>query len=259
MRAAYRTSELAVDPEGLAGVVRARLHADPAIRFRAGTEVLGVARDDETLTVRSHSASGPATDEYDHVVNCLWEGRLAVDATAGVEPERPWLYRVKHYLRLQTDAMVAVPSTTIVLGAFGDTVTFDDGGMFLSWYPVGRRGTSSDLSPPAWPLVLDGASEDEVRRATRSGLAEVIRAVDGPPSRLLEESRVEGGIIVAHGHSDIDDPTSVLHERHAIGPRSSGRYHTVDTDKLTMAPLFGWRTAGRVLAPDALDREPVRA
>ena len=36
--------------------------------------------------------------------------------------------------------------------------------------------------------------------------------------------------------------------RHAIGPQSHGRYHTVDTGKLTTAPLFGKRLADTILA-----------
>jgi hypothetical protein len=38
-----------------------------------------------------------------------------------------------------------------------------------------------------------------------------------------------------------------LHHRYAIGPRTRGRYHTVDTGKLTMAPLFGKAVADRIV------------
>jgi hypothetical protein len=59
-------------------------------------------------------------EQYDHVVNALWDGRLAVDKTIGLQPERPWLYRVKHYLRVRVPEVAStLPSTTIVLGAFG--------------------------------------------------------------------------------------------------------------------------------------------
>ena len=57
---------------------------------------------------------------------------------------------------------------------------------------------------------------------------------------------LRAGIIFAWGRSDIDDPASGLHQRYAIGPRSRGRYHTVDTGKLTMAPLFGKTVADRI-------------
>ncbi len=65
---------------------------------------------------------------------------------------------------------------------------------------------------------------------------------------MVESCEVGGGVIVAWGETDIDDPASGLHERHAIGPRSHGRYHSVDTGKLTMAPRFGKLAADRILA-----------
>ena len=59
---------------------------------------------------------------------------------------------------------------------------------------------------------------------------------------------VKGGVIFAWGSSDIDDPTSLLHERAAIGPKRFGRYCSIDTGKLTMAPLFGKMAADSILA-----------
>ena len=47
---------------------------------------------------------------------------------------------------------------------------------------------------------------------------------------------------------DIDDPDSALHERHTIGATSFGRYHSVDTGKLTTAPLFAHRLGATILA-----------
>ena len=57
-----------------------------------------------------------------------------------------------------------------------------------------------------------------------------------------------GGHIFAWGQTDIDDAKSVLHERHAIGPRSFGRYHSINTGKLTTAPLFAKQMADQIRA-----------
>jgi hypothetical protein len=84
--------------------------------------------------------------------------------------------------------------------------------------------------------------------ATIEGLADVIPGVGQVPAAELAEGHVLGGVIYAHGHSDIDDPASVLHERHDIGPATYGRYHSVDTGKLTMAPRFARTVAERILA-----------
>lgn len=226
--------------------MRARLLAEPRIHCRLQTEVRGVAPDADGVTVRFASDGAEQHARYDHVVNALWDGRLAVDRTAGVAPPRPWLYRVKHYVRVASPAALTIPSTTIVLGAFGDAVAYANGGLYLSWYPAGMRGASSALSPPAWPLTLDPAKAAEVRDAICAGLTAIIPAVAALPPEAIAASAVKAGIIFAWGQTDIDDPASVLHERHAIGPQTHGRYHTVDTGKLTMAPLFGKLLADRI-------------
>ena len=57
---------------------------------------------------------------------------------------------------------------------------------------------------------------------------------------------MKGGVIVAWGETDIDDPGSELHERHRIGVRSDRGHHSVDPGKLTMAPYFALECAERV-------------
>lgn len=240
--AAYATSELAVEPVSLGVVVRRALARTPGIRLRTDTEVRAVTRLDDAALVHTDRSD----DRYDHVVNALWDGRLAIDETAGIATERPWLYRMKYFLRLGPTA--PLPSTTIMLGPFGDVVTYDDSTVFLSWYPAGRLGTSAELRPPDWRTELDGALAKEVRAGIVEGLADLVPAVATLPAAGLDDCRVLGGVIFAHGHTDIDDPASVLHERHEIGPSSHGRYHSVDTGKLTMAPRFARLVGERILA-----------
>jgi glycine/D-amino acid oxidase-like deaminating enzyme len=239
--AAYATEEVAVDPTSLARAVRPALEAEPLVRLVLDTEVRAVTRLDSGVVVHTDRWD----ETYDHVVNALWSGRLAVDRTAGVVAERPWLWRVKYFVRLAPTC--ALPSTTIMLGPFGDVVTYADGGAFLSWYPAGRLGTSADLTPPAWPVELDAVPAKQALEGIVDGLAEVIPEVGRVPGAELADGRVLGGVIYAHGHTDIDDPASVLHERHDIGPATYGHYHSVDTGKLTMAPRFARLTAERVL------------
>jgi len=245
--AAFRTAEISIDPEALAELVRARLSAYPKIQCLLQARVHSVEPDNNGVTIAFEVSGSRARAHYDHVVNTLWEGRLAVDKTAGLEPKRPWLYRIKYYLRLHAPGVAAIlPSTTIVLGPFGDVVAYGNGDLYLSWYPAGMRGTSSDVSPPDWPLVLDAATALELRQAILDGLVRIVPAIANLTPAAIESCEVKAGIIFAWGHTDIDDRASVLHERHAIGPQSRGRYHTVDTGKLTMAPLFGKMVADRV-------------
>jgi glycine/D-amino acid oxidase-like deaminating enzyme len=245
--AAFETAEIGIDPERLADIVRARLSADSKIRCVFHATVREVKQDAEKPAVIFELSGDRASERYDHVVNTLWEGRLAVDKTAGLEPERPWLHRVKHYVRARAPALAStVPSTTTVLGAFGDIAVYESGVFYLSWYPAGMRGVSAALSPPEWPLVLDDTTSREMCRSILAGLASVVPSVAGLTPERLESCEVKAGIIFAWGRTDIRDPNSGLHERYAIGPATRGRYHTVDTGKLTMAPLFGKMVADRI-------------
>ena len=246
--ASFATSEVGIDPEALAALVRARLAAESRIRCLVRAHVHGVEPGSEAVAVDVEIAGRRSRERYDHAVNALWDGRLAVDRTAGMAaPPRPWLYRVKHYLRLRARAGVnGIPSTTIVLGAFGDIAAYANGAFYLSWYPAGMRGSSAALSPPAWPLVLDDAAAREVQRSILAGLGDVVPNAAVLTEENVESVEVRAGIIFAWGRTEIDDPASGLHERHAIGPVSRGRYHSIDTGKLTMAPLFGKMVADRI-------------
>lgn len=64
----------------------------------------------------------------------------------------------------------------------------------------------------------------------------------------LGDVTVKGGVIVAWGETDIYDPASELHRRYEIGVTSSGRFHSVDPGKLTMAPFFAELCAAHLIA-----------
>ncbi|MGI8631595.1 MAG: FAD-dependent oxidoreductase [Solirubrobacterales bacterium] len=244
--AAFRTPERAIDPEALAGLVRRRLDVDPSIRCRPGSRVQAVQRRNGGHEVEFLHAGRVRRERYDQVVNALWESRLAVDRTMGIEPPRRWMWREKHYVRVSA-GHYDVPCTTIVLGPFGDVVAYPDGDLYLSWYPVGLRGVSTELAPPAWPSASAGGFSDELRHGIQEGLTAIVPAVGRLPSQI-DGAKIKRGLIFAWGQSDIDDPASELHERHAIGVHSFEGYHSVDTGKLTTAPLFGKVAADRVLA-----------
>jgi hypothetical protein len=183
------------------------------------------------------------------VVNCLWEGRLAIDATMGIAPPRPWIYRLKYGVHGTLPAGAPLPpSTTIVLGPYGDVVRHAGGRIYASWYPDCLAGTSTDLTtPPSWASATAGTAApdvlDALATATVKALAEHVPAVQG-----LQVDLVAAGVIVAWGETDIDELDSELHRRHAIGVHDHGDYLSVDTGKLTTAPLFAQRVA------DLLDR-----
>jgi hypothetical protein len=53
-------------------------------------------------------------------------------------------------------------------------------------------------------------------------------------------------VIVCWGATDIDDPSSELHRRRDIGVHDHDGYFSIDTGKLTCAPLFATELADRV-------------
>ena len=141
----------------------------------------------------------------------------------------------------------SLPTITIVLGPFGDIVTYNNGDVVLSWYPAGLKGLSVELSPPAWPLALDRQATCLVRDGILAGLAAIAPAVARFTPEALASCEMNAGVIFAWGSTDIPDRASGLHARYAIGPQSHGRYHSVDTGKLTMAPYFAKMVADQIM------------
>jgi len=199
--------------------------------------------------VRRRPSSGPAcagrgSFTAEAVVNCLWEGRLAVDATLGITTERNCLYRLRCAVhgRLSPAAARGI-TTTFALGPFGDVVARADGRVYLSWYPVGLAGLSQGIEPPpAWQAVLEDPDAIDARadiaNATVAALAERLPALQG-----VSIEAITAGIVVAWGASDIDHPASELHHRHAIGVHDGDGYLSIDTGKLTTAPHFAAQVA----------------
>ena len=243
---AYETSELAADPEPLAARLRARLADEPRIDVSLQTTATSVAIEADRVRLALDGPDGTRSDVFDHVVNCSWDGLLALDRTAGIEPKGPWSFRLKRYVRVRGTASATMPSATIVLGAFGDVVRYDSGDMFLSWYPSGCTGLSTAIRHPEARRALAPCAARQLRSAIHDALAALVPALRDLPAETLDTATVEGSVILALGTSDLDDPCSRLHSRSEVGVRSFGRYHSVDTGKWTTAPLFAYDVARQI-------------
>jgi hypothetical protein len=171
---------------------------------------------------------------------------LRLDRTAGVEPRGPWSFRLKRYVRLRTGGAVDAPSATIVLGPFGDVVRYAGGDLVLSWYPAGCTGLSLAIRHPDADTRPTPDDEARIRMATRRALCSLVPALRDVPRAAFARAEVEGGIILAHGTTDVSDPASGLHARNRVGPRSHGRYHSVNPGKWTTAPFFALELARRI-------------
>src|SRR5262249_18368959 len=111
--AAYRTAEIGIDTEALGALMRARLSQESKICCHFGTNVSAVNLvNGQATMVEFETAGEKRRAAYDHVVNALWDGRLAIDKSVGIKPPRPWLYRIRHYLRLRGfDSPHLLPTT----------------------------------------------------------------------------------------------------------------------------------------------------
>jgi glycine/D-amino acid oxidase-like deaminating enzyme len=245
--AAFDTPEVAIDPAALADAVRKRINADPRIDVRLEHQVISVD-DANGLEVVLQGHGGIVREHFDHVVNALWDGRFAINETRGLRPDRPWLHRLKYGVsfRLPRGSNLP-PSATFVSGPFGEVVSYADGLTYLTWYPVCLQGISTDVTPPEWPTYPPEPLRSNIMQGTLKAMAQFVPCLRSLNPGELEDVTVKGGVIVAWGETDIYDPASELHRRFEIGVTSTGRFHSVDPGKLTMAPYFADVCAGRIL------------
>ena len=158
--AAFDTSEIAIDTVAMAKSMRRRIAEDPRIDVRTSRKITAVEDDGARLRVHSIGidSDDADSDTFSTVVNALWDGRLAIDATRGVHPGRKWIHRLKHGIRFRLTDTATLPSVTIVLGPFGDLVAYGGGSYYVSWYPACMTAHSEALAPPAWRAQPDDPS-----------------------------------------------------------------------------------------------------
>jgi 2-polyprenyl-6-methoxyphenol hydroxylase-like FAD-dependent oxidoreductase len=244
--ALVRTDEVSLDPMVVGNALLAGLDAAD-VAVHCSTEVLAVERRPESFSVTCRTPSGAATHRADVVVNCMWDGRLVVDETMGVAPPHPWNYRLKYGVHARVrPGCSPIPTVTFALGPFGDIVRRADDHVYLSWDPECLVGWSSDIEiPDAWRSAMSGrdpwSTQREIADRTIGALAELVPAV-----AHLEPTSAAAGVIVARGDTDIDDHASALHQRRDIGVHDHDGYFSIDTGKLTCAPMFADELAGRV-------------
>ena len=239
------TAELALDLDRLYQRLRLALESADRIERRWGHRVEGVARTADGYRLEGVTVDGEVwSRRAPVVVNCLWESRMRLDAQLGFAPARRWVHRLKYRLLGRLPAVLgALPSFTLVLGPFGDVVTWPSGRVYLSWYPTCLRGWCSELAvPDSWQAPCNGTvAPQTAREITRHALAALDRILPGLGAATIDT--VDAGIITAWGETDITDPESGLHARHEVGPWARDGWISVDTGKLTTAPLFATQAA----------------
>jgi len=244
---AVSTPEIAINPISLAKTINARITADPLIEVRCNHTVIGAKRERGKITVLTEAPDGPARDRFDHVVNALWDGRLALNQSLGYRANRPWLHRLKYGVSFRLPKNFRhPPSATIVLGPFGEVVTYGDGVVYLTWYPACLQAISTDVTPPHWDTYPTEPLRSRIIRDTFDAISKIVPSLRHLNPEDLPEAQVKGGAIVAWGKTDIYDRASELHRRFEIGVTTEGGFHSIDPGKLTMAPYFAEVCAQRI-------------
>lgn len=232
--AGFRVPERSVDTRWVADRLVAALGAEPGVELRTGMRVAAVHRMQENGPMHVGFADGGREGPFDIVINALWEGRLAIDASLGlaVPAERNHRFRLSVFLR--TDDAFDLPSTVVATGPFGDFKNYDNHTFYLSWYTAGLQVEGQGISPPPEPM-LDAAGRDRVAQRILHRLEEIIPGV-GRLAGAGGQAVVEGGWVYASGSGSLADRHASLHRRHLLGVCRSGGYFSVDTGKYSVAP-----------------------
>jgi glycine/D-amino acid oxidase-like deaminating enzyme len=243
--AGFRVPERSVSTRWIADRLVEAVAAEPRIEPRFGTRVCRLQRrgsgDDLPLDVITAAGiDGP----FDAVVNALWEGRLALDATMGVPPPVTWSHRFRRALFVRTTRVVDVPSVVIATGPYGDVKNYTGRDLYVSWYPAGLAAEGSEVAAPA-VAPLDQGEEARLADDVLASLGAILPSVASlrPAIASIE---VGGGWVYAAGRGALDDPSSTLHRRDRAGILRQGSYISVDTGKYSIAPWLAERIAGEL-------------
>jgi len=240
--AGFAVPERSVSTVPIADLLCRAVRTEPCVEVHENTWISGVQRRDDGRWDVLTSSSG-ATDHraFDVVVNALWEGRLAVDATAGVVPSAPWSHRFRAGVFGQA-ADSALRSAVLCTGPFGDVKRYADGRVYLSWYEAGLVAEGNALEPPRAAAVLTPDRLAAVERETLGALSRYF-----PPVVQLREHatqlQVRGGWVYAIGQGSLADRASTLHQRDKFNMTIDDGYISVDTAKYSLAPWLANRVA----------------
>jgi glycine/D-amino acid oxidase-like deaminating enzyme len=241
VQASFQTEEISVDTEQVAQLIRRAVRAHDRIRLHLGCHVQAASYANRGgVHVRWLHGNEPVDRHYRYGINCVWEDRLRLDGSLGIVPRRPWIMRYKAALTLRLSRPVTaaeLPSITLVSGPFGDVVNHDGSKLFASWYPLCKLAESHDIDGLALHATARAKQPQSLAEDSLQALARFVPRL-AAAAREAESVAIGGGVIFAWGATDIHDPKSGLHERHAIGATLHRDWASMDTGKYCMAPYY---------------------
>jgi FAD dependent oxidoreductase len=238
--AGFRVPEKSVNTSWIADRILARLTTHKAIEMKCDCVVKSAEK-----SVRGWSVETCDGDfiGFDAVVNALWEGKSAVDDASGYGSGERLSYRFRASVFMKV-AHSGLNNVVITTGPFGDIKNYDDGSVYLSWYPAALLLDCRQAHAPAAP-VIDGVNEIGICSRTIDALSEFFPVVANLPA-AASETVVRGGWVVAHGGGLLSDPLSRLHRRDEFGVSRHDSYYSVDVGKYSVAPWLASRLAAEL-------------
>jgi len=241
--AGFRVPERSVSTVAIADLLAQTVHDDPRVDVHVGTWVKEMRRHESgRLDIITNSPSGrDAFAGFDVVVNALWEGRPAVDATLGIVPPSPWSHRFRAGVFGRADQS-SLRSAVLCTGPFGDVKRYRDGRFYLSWYESGLLAEGNAIEPPRGEAVLTPERGTQVLHGTLDALSKFFPAAS-TMRHDAQEVEVHGGWVYAIGRGSLADRASTLHRRDKFSMTVDRGYISVDTAKYSLAPWLAARVA----------------
>lgn len=260
--AAFETEEYAISHAEFKLAIKRALASKSSIHTLLNTVVLDTRREVGNFSAHGSNATFQIVTNlgvhggFDKVVNCLWEGRHAIDSKMGVPAWSGNNVRLKFGIKTQhIKALAAMPSMTIVNGPYGDFVNYPgDKKMYFSWYPISMHGMVVDNQIPAeLHNIADGNISSELAayqiESHHRSFSELL--LPQQPAFQFKCPELVGGFILGNGNSDIQNPESLLHTRCDEPIFHEDSYFSISTQKFTSAPYHAYLLEKRFLSPGA--------
>jgi len=245
----FQTQERALNTRNIADLLETAVNNQPKIELRLGSEVIQI----EPLSARKCRLhiDGEGHEDFAAVINASWANRPHLDATAQLAHPPQWITRYKVGVHLSAtqlcqETACQLPSTTLVLGPFGDIVQYLDGSVYLSWYPACMFGSTQTAQHINWSNQLEKLNHYSIAKRTIAELTKLYPSLQDTIDLDNQVWCVEGGSIYAAGSSDIDDAQSYLHMRHKDQILHQDCYWSVDSCKYTTAPAIANEVANLI-------------
>jgi hypothetical protein len=239
IQAAYESVEVCILSNKLKLIIKDAL-AEQGVNLVFGRKIVDVQRNNQNPLGALKVITDSSENDYDAVVNCLWEDRARIDRKMGLKVPQDESIRVKASVRLPNLPIHAnIPSVAIMNGPFGDFVRYGPNDqVYFAWHPISIDMITQDQNKiMQYERHANFDFPMDYLKAKVEGHRKAFEMIFPRQNSSIFDSAVLGaGYVVANGLTDIDDPNSALHMRCDPPFQIKEGYVSIKTQKLTSAP-----------------------